>query len=560
MYKSAMDPVLHSLLMARLEAVEPAAAQLIAQACGPPRAPADALPVWLRSIEVEGFRGIGPPAVLELAPEPGLTVVVGGNGSGKSSFAEALELLMTGAVKRWTKRPRAWTDTWQCLHHDGPTRLAAELENGSRLERTWERGAPYEECLPPDEAWTGALGSFRPFLSYAELATMFATLTSLYQALSPVLGLGDVDDVLRRLASERLALEKRSTLAKAKLSNLHLRLDRQEPRQAAVLAALRYRDLDAIAKLVAAADEPVTAAMRRMAQLVLPDHVDARGWQFAARLKRLALELRTSEDCPVCGTRGVLDDEWAARVDALGELSDPLDSLALSVAHEAGIDLADLPAAVAELRELRDRAAEELEHRDTVWRERAAEVLSWLTDARAVAASAERVRALKEAEPWLKGVAAELRTERFAPIAERAIANWRELRQDSRVDLRAITLRKLGRYGRADFGVSADGESANALGVMSQGELLALSLSVFLPRVALDESPFRFAVIDDPVQAMDASTVEGLARVLGRAAATRQIIVFTHDDRLPEAIGRLAIEATLVPVDRRPRSCVAVGG
>jgi DNA repair exonuclease SbcCD ATPase subunit len=375
-----------------------------------------------------------------------------------------------------------------------------------------------------------------------------------------VLGLGDVDDVLRRLASERLALEKRSTLAKAKLSNLHLRLDRQEPRQAAVLAALRYRDLDAIAKLVAAADEPVTAAMRRMAQLVLPDHVDARGWQFAARLKRLALELRTSEDCPVCGTRGVLDDEWAARVDALGELSDPLDSLALSVAHEAGIDLADLPAAVAELRELRDRAAEELEHRDTVWRERAAEVLSWLTDARAVAASAERLRALKEAEPWLKGVAAELRTERFAPIAERAIANWRELRQDSRVDLRAITLRKLGRYGRADFGVSADGESANALGVMSQGELLALSLSVFLPRVALDESPFRFAVIDDPVQAMDASTVEGLARVLGRAAATRQIIVFTHDDRLPEAIGRLAIEATLVPVDRRPRSCVAVGG
>jgi len=555
-----MDPVLHSLLMARLEAVEPAAAQLIAQACGPPRAPADALPVWLRSIEVEGFRGIGPPAVLELAPEPGLTVVVGGNGSGKSSFAEALELLMTGAVKRWTKRPRAWTDTWQCLHHDGPTRLAAELENGSRLERTWERGAPYEECLPPDAAWTGALDSFRPFLSYAELATMFATLTSLYQALSPVLGLGDVDDVLRRLASERLALEKRSTLAKAKLSNLHLRLDRQEPRQAAVLAALRYRDLDAIAKLVAAADEPVTAAMRRMAQLVLPDHVDARGWQFAARLKRLALELRTSEDCPVCGTRGVLDDEWAARVDALGELSDPLDSLALSVAHEAGIDLADLPAAVAELRELRDRAAEELEHRDTVWRERAAEVLSWLTDARAVAASAERVRALKEAEPWLKGVAAELRTERFAPIAERAIANWRELRQDSRVDLRAITLRKLGRYGRADFGVSADGESANALGVMSQGELLALSLSVFLPRVALDESPFRFAVIDDPVQAMDASTVEGLARVLGRAAATRQIIVFTHDDRLPEAIGRLAIEATLVPVDRRPRSCVAVGG
>ena len=558
-----MDPTVHALLTNRLCALEPAAARLIEEACGAPREPAEALPLWLRSISVEGFRGIGPPAVLELSPEPGLTVVAGGNGSGKSSFAEALELLMTGAVKRWTKRAKAWTDAWQCLHHDGPTRLAAELENAGgvvTLERTWERGAPYEAAPPPAGDWTAALGSFRPFLSYAELSTMFATLTSLYEALSPVLGLGDVDEVLRRLAAERLALERRATAAKGRLTTLHLRLDPQEPRHAAVLAALRRRDLEAIAELLPASDEPATAAMRRIAQLVLPDRVEDAGRDYSLRLKRLALELRTSEDCPVCGTRGVLDDDWAARVVALGELADPLDAAALSVAREAGIDLADLPAALVELRELRDRAAEELAHRDAVWRELAAEAFAWLSEARAVAASAERLRALKVAESWLKGVAGELRTERFAPVAERAIANWRELRQGSSVDLREITLRKVGRNGRADFGVSADGEAANALGVMSQGELLALSVSVFLPRVALDESPFRFAVIDDPVQAMDASTVEGLARVLARAAATRQIVVFTHDDRLPDAIARLDIDATLVPIGRRPRSSVAVGG
>jgi energy-coupling factor transporter ATP-binding protein EcfA2 len=558
-----MDPILHALLINRLRTLEPAAARLIEEACGAPREPSVALPVWLRSISVEGFRGIGPPAVLELSPEPGLTVVAGSNGSGKSSFAEALELLMTGAVKRWTKRPKAWTDAWQCLHHDGPTRLAADLENAGgavTLERTWQRGAPYEAAPPPAYGWTGALGSFRPFLSYAELSTMFNTLTSLYEALSPVLGLGDVDDVLRRLAAERLALDRRATAAKGRLTMLRLRLDPQEPRHAAVLAALRRRDLEAIAELLPASDEPVTAAMRRMAQLVLPDRVEDAERDFALRLKRLALEQRRSEDCPVCGTRGVLDDDWAARVVALGELADPLDTAALSVAREAGIDLADLPAALVELRELRDRAAEELAHRDAVWRELAAEAYAWLSEARAVAASAERLRALKVAESWLKGVAAELRTERFAPVAERAIANWRELRQGSSVDLREITLRKVGRNGRADFGVSADGETANALGVMSQGELLALSVSVFLPRVALDESPFRFAVIDDPVQAMDASTVEGLAQVLGRAATTRQIVVFTHDDRLPNAIAALDIDATLVRVERRPRSSVAVGG
>lgn len=88
---------------------------------------------------------------------------------------------------------------------------------------------------------------------------------------------------------------------------------------------------------------------------------------------------------------------------------------------------------------------------------------------------------------------------------------------------------------------------------MSQG-LLALSVSVFLPRAGLDESPFRFSVIDDPVQSMDPAKVDGLARVLADAAATRQVVVFTHDDRLPEAVRRLKLPATVLQVTRRSRS------
>ena len=44
---------------------------------------------------------------------------------------------------------------------------------------------------------------------------------------------------------------------------------------------------------------------------------------------------------------------------------------------------------------------------------------------------------------------------------------------------------------------------------MSQGELHALALALFLPRATAPESPFRFIVLDDPIQAMDPSKVEG---------------------------------------------------
>ncbi|MGD0638544.1 MAG: ATP-binding protein, partial [Nitrososphaerales archaeon] len=75
---------------------------------------------YLAAIEVEGFRGIGPPVTLTLEPSPGLTLVVGRNGSGKSSFAEALEMLLTGSNRRWTERAKVWQDGWRNLHHGPP--------------------------------------------------------------------------------------------------------------------------------------------------------------------------------------------------------------------------------------------------------------------------------------------------------------------------------------------------------------------------------------------------------------------------------------------------------
>jgi hypothetical protein len=104
--------------------------------------------------------------------------------------------------------------------------------------------------------------------------------------------------------------------------------------------------------------------------------------------------------------------------------------------------------------------------------------------------------------------------------------------------------------------VTVDGTDTSALGVMSQGELHALALALFVPRVTAPESPFRFLLIDDPVQAMDPARVDGLARVLESVAGDRQVVVFTHDDRLPASCRRLGIPAEVVEVSRQTGSRV----
>ena len=78
---------------------------------------ASAVGAYITSLTVEGFRGIGSAATLELTPGPGLTLVIGRNGSGKSSFAEALEVLFTGDKQRWLGRSVVWKEGWRNLHH-----------------------------------------------------------------------------------------------------------------------------------------------------------------------------------------------------------------------------------------------------------------------------------------------------------------------------------------------------------------------------------------------------------------------------------------------------------
>ena len=205
---------------------------------------------------------------------------------------------------------------------------------------------------------------------------------------------------------------------------------------------------------------------------------------------------------------------------------------------------AEFPALVSAVTAVATAAAEALASRDDQWAPIAADVAAWCADAAKAVSGGTAVGYLKIARKWLADAIDDLRDRRLAPLAEQSRTIWADLRQESNVDLGAFRLVGANTTRRLDLDVSVDGSPGAALGVMSQGEINALALSIFLPRATMPDSPFNFLVIDDPVQAMDPAKVDGLAKVLDKVARRRQVVVFTHDNRLASAIKDLGIPAT----------------
>ncbi len=349
----------------------------------------------------------------------------------------------------------------------------------------------------------------------------------------------------------------------------------------------------------AAIDSAFAALSRALEDVRRLEATDADRLEALARLldEAVGFHQQHGEEatCPVCGTTDVLDTGWLIRsqaeIEELRRRSEDLRVARLAVgAAQHAID-ALFPAilgsvdddgvraawarwsavaregddgrdaafgVLATAASAREAAEHEAERRQSAWGPIQADVASWVATARRAEHDKETVVTLKGAEVWMAACTAALRRERLLPIVESAQANWAELRHESNVALGDVELRKEGNRRYASFDVSVDGSASSAFGVMSQGELSALAVSIFLPRASLPESPFGFMVIDDPVQSMDPAKVDGLARVLARAAETRQVVVFTHDERLPEAVRRLDIDARIMNVHRRASSKVEV--
>lgn len=601
---------------------------------------------YLQAITVQGFRGIGPKVTLKLRPGPGLTLITGRNGSGKSSFAEAAELALTGQNKRWADRAAVWKEGWRNLHKPDTAGIEVDLtEDGKRgastLAMQWSEGADLGEAdvfiqangggrhRLAEKGWSKPLELYRPFLSYSELGALVSGHPSkMHDALQAILGLDLLIGTEHILSEARRAADSASKTARQQLPALTEKLARHpDSRARAAQLALsgKQPDLDALAALAAGggegSDDRLPALLRDVVAVRMPDRkevtaafarldaaraavVAAAGTQ-AADARRLALLLSAAlehrrehadEPCPVCGGR-VLDTEWAEKAEASvadlnvqasvadeasEEEAESLRALARLLPEKPAILSADfggeadpaeasaawdrLPslsfeayeALIGPVTALQERAASVLKRRAQAWQPMATDLAAWVKQARESEAAAIRLADLKKAIDWLRKVGKEVRNARLAPFAQTSAEVWEMLRQESNVELGPITLEGSGPQRKVALDVTVDGVNGAALSVMSQGELHALGLALFLPRATAMESPFGFLVIDDPVQSMDPAKVDGLARVLTHVAQTRQVLVFTHDDRLATALRQLQLPATVWAVTRQERSVVTV--
>jgi hypothetical protein len=351
-----------NLLLAAFESEESLSAQLDGQAAARPSgdravaALAEPAGAYLRSFTVSGFRGIGKPAALSLQPSPGLTVVVGRNGSGKFGFAEALEVLLTGELRRWEKLSAAWRQDWRSMHQPDHAEITAEFlvqdAEPTVVQRTWPDGADFagssvfaqvaagEKRAGLEQlGWSVALADHRPFLVHGELEAFFGSPSGPYELLASVLGLEDLTSAAR-LAQARLARDAALKAVKKSLPGLPVLLeDAGDDRAGVCLGALGGRTWDLVAARRAATGVQVAAdggeldRLRRLAQLAALAEDDVRDAAAALRdaasgldavagspagraralagLLTAALHHEAHGDghCPVCGV-GALTGQW----------------------------------------------------------------------------------------------------------------------------------------------------------------------------------------------------------------------------------------------------------
>ena len=499
---------------------------------------AEPVGAFLSQIAVSGFRGIGETATLTLQPGPGITVVSGRNGSGKSSFAEAFELPSPATATAGATRPTvdaAAGATFITATRAGSGSISPS--KAPRRPRSASTGPPMPD-LDDRTVWTQVAGEkrqpglarlgwgaatelYRPILSYDELGGLFEEGPSkLYDALAKLLGLDEIHDAEKRIApAGEVDGQRRARPPNEAVRDLKARCaesDDERAAEAATAAAVADARLDAVERLatgtrrragpdraaadrrrrrhpghraVAAAAAAFRTAVARAADttseaLTLADRQSA--------LIRAALgvyELTGDTTCPVCG-EGALDAQWKAH--ALEE-SARVEELLQRRPRPRGRSAVGPTRAARRVRRRRARpgfrpaprsrrrpstrswssrpanspppspnsptssssppwrsrrrsssssaeAAADLAALEAEWAPLAGDLVKWVALEREARAHGRDRQVADRGEEVGDGERRRAAQPRLLPLAEQAREIWSQLRQESNVDLQAITL------------------------------------------------------------------------------------------------------------------------
>ena len=329
---------------------------------------------FLKSIRVRGFRGIGPECELSLQPNPGLTIVAGRNGSGKSSIVEGFEFALTQDSKRWHDRSVEWKTGWRNIHEPMLPEIHAEISLTGQTEfhvisATWEEDDLERVAIrvsthngPPRGigtlGWQDAVKTYRPILSYAESAQIVERgPAERYEAIAPILGMQSLQSPLEQLKDLRLSADKLSKNGKRVVKDLENEFERStdERAQRTREALTGEWDIEAVEDIVTGMDEATSqhdALFQELEQLGLPDATrvievseaietavarvaelegsDAAKAQNLADLLASAISLykaRGDIDCPVCG------QEAGFRSERISEMEGEVERLRLEAAE-----------------------------------------------------------------------------------------------------------------------------------------------------------------------------------------------------------------------------------
>jgi len=479
--------------------------------------------VYLASVSVQGFRGVGQRSVLSLNPGPGLTLVYGANGSGKSSFVEALDVLLTGTTARFDQRGSEWQSAWFNIHSPGAGLVegvfaGAQPGDGTPLRRSWTSSRLFSSTHRNPEydhnpnkqirrlGWTEALTNSKPILGYGELGPLFEE---------------EQDSARRR---------DETTLAR------HVRL--------------RAGVGDSLTSALAFYTSTASRLGGRIGELVgawsgYTNTFRGRDSSLGDWLSDLFSDHRKVAGTPV----SPLQLPWRELALAITQRGDSAFSLSESVALKHLFDIAQayLSSMAPETRQaIKDAYVVQYKLR---------------TGHESYSGFSEEYSA--RVALYCQSLVEAIHQSRLDQFSRSVEANWSTIRgKDSTVRFNNLTLREpeerrgLDRpMRRVLLDLSVDGVSVER-GVLSQGELHSLALSIFLPTMMRPESPFGFAVIDDPTQGMDENAIRGFAKVLRTAAKDLQVIVFTHDGRVLDALRSLDIKHTQINVRRSGQSIV----